>query len=105
MELGEILGGLPTTLVLPALLLWLWNQATLKWMAERKELAEAIAAERKEWLQERRDMLERQFTLDERLVTELAQTRGENHAMRGELTKFILRLEGYFTGRTGKTDG
>lgn len=119
MEFYQFLGGLPAALIPVVLVIYYSNQNTLKWMAERKEIAEAVLAERKEWLAERRDILERQFNLGERLATEMAATRSENHAMRGKLTEFMVRLENFmarlekimtaiesfFNARTGDTRG
>ena len=62
-------------------------------MSERRELALAILNERKEWLAERRDVLERQFSIQERTVTEIANTKSENHALRNVLQELTMRIE------------
>jgi len=118
-EYLEFIRQLPVVMIPFAILAWFHYQSNLKWMQERREIAEAILAERKEWLQERRDALERQFGLNERLVTELSNARGENHAMRGRLQEHLLKQDGFmmrvekalsaverfFEGRTGGKDG
>ena len=97
MEYAELLRQLPAALIPFAIVFYFYQQLSIRVLQERKELAEAIKAERKEWLEERKIMLERQFSLDERMVTELSNTRGENHAGRGRLTEFILKVDGFIT--------
>lgn len=108
----EFLQNLPVVMIPFAILAWLYNQNNLRWMQERKELAEAILVERKQVISERDGLMNRLFAMEdrraereERMIAEMTKDRAENHAMRGKLTEFILRLENYFGGRTDTGTG
>lgn len=85
MDFTQFLGAIPTALIPVALVLYFSDQNTKNWMNERKEIVLAILTERKEWLQERKDTIERQFAMQERTVLEIAGMKAEDHAQRNEL--------------------
>lgn len=92
-DFSQLLGSVPAALIPVALVLYFSDQNTKKWMEERREIVLAILTERKEWLQERKDTIERQFAMQDRTVTEMASTRAENHALRNALQANTTRIE------------
>jgi hypothetical protein len=92
-DLPQLLGALPAALIPVALVLYFSDQNTKTWMAERKETVLAILNERKEWAQERKDILERQFAMQERTVNEIASAKAENHALRNVMQQMVARIE------------
>jgi hypothetical protein len=122
----EFIQNLPVVMIPFAILAWFHYQSNIKWMQERREIANAILEDRKEIIQQRDNMLARQFAIEDRQialgeqrVAEQERTRGENHAMRGKLQEHMLRqdgfmmrvekslsaIESYFANRTGGNDG
>lgn len=93
MDFTQFLGAIPAALIPVALVLYFTDQNTKNWMNERKELALAILNERKEWLAERKDTIERQFAMQEKTVLAIAEMSKEDHAQRNVLQENTARLE------------
>lgn len=69
-------------------------------MSERREITLAILNERKEWLTERQLVLDRQFSMQERTITEIAGTKveiasfkAEDHAVRNVLQQLTSKID------------
>lgn len=110
-----LLANLPIQLIPLAIFAYVFNLAYIRWMAERREIIEALAAdreeiiaslaadrkelfisfaaERKEWLATQAATIERQFTLQERLSTALESLRSESHAFRNRVQEVLGRYE------------
>lgn len=89
-ELWQAIGNLSPGVAVGALCLYFYNQITLKYLDERKEIIAALAAERREWVANLERITNR---YDERLVavTEVAaNVQNQLHALRGKLTEFML---------------
>lgn len=84
-DFTQFLGAIPAALIPVALVLYFSDQNTKNWMNERREITLAILNERKEWLAERKDTIERQFSIQEKTVLEIAGMKAEDHAQRGVL--------------------
>jgi hypothetical protein len=93
LDFTQFLGAIPAALIPVALVLYFSDQNTKNWMNERKETVLAILTERKEWAEERKAILERQFLLQDRTVTEIANAKAENHALRNVIQENTSRLE------------
>lgn len=93
MDLTAILNSLPAALIPIALVLYFTNENTKKWATEKTEIALAILTERKEWMQERRETIDRQFALQDRLATELSAVKAENMNLRSTAQELINRVE------------
>jgi hypothetical protein len=93
LDFTQFLGAIPAALIPVALVLYFSDQNTKSWMTERRETVLAILTERKEWAEERRVILDRQFAMQERTVNEVAGTKAENHALRNALQDNTNRLE------------
>lgn len=94
MDFTQFLGQIPAALIPVALVLFFSDQNTKKWMEERRELALAILNERREWLMDRKDTIDRQFTIQEKTVLAIADMRTEDHAQRGVLQQLTNQVEG-----------
>ena len=92
-DFTQFLGAIPAALIPVALVLYFGDQNTKNWMNERRETVLAILTERKEWAQERREILDRQFGMQDRTITEIANAKGENHALRNLLQQLTTRIE------------
>lgn len=123
MDIAQLLGALPAQLIPLAIFAYVFNLSHIKWMAERREIIEALAAdreeiiaslatdrkeliaaqnaERKEWQETQRATIERQFTLGERIATALEAARAESHAFRNKVQEVLMRYE---MGATPKQD-
>jgi hypothetical protein len=93
LDFTQFLGAIPAALIPVALVLYFSDQNTKSWMTERKELAIAILAERKEFVTTQENLVDR---YDARLVASVeaaSKMAAELHNLRGIITQFILRLE------------
>lgn len=93
MDFSTLLGSLPAALVPVALVLYFSDQNNKKWMQERQEVALAILAERKEWAIERTSILERQFSIQDKTITEITASKAEDHTLRNTVQQLITRIE------------
>jgi len=84
-DFSGLLEVIPAALIPVALVLYFSDQNTKSWMNERKEIVLAILTERKEWLAERKDTIDRQFSIQEKTVLAIAEMKAEDHAQRNEL--------------------
>lgn len=98
----EIIQNLPVVMIPFAILAFFYYQSNLKWMQERREIAEAILAERKEIVAGRDAMLNRIFESqerrgerDERMATAIERSTAEDHALRGRLQEHMLKEESF----------
>jgi hypothetical protein len=73
--------------------LYFTDQNTKKWAQEKTDIALAILTERKDWAQERRETIDRQFALQDRLSTELSGIKAENQGLRTTVQELINRVE------------
>ena len=104
MGIEQILSSLPAVLIPIALVVYYTNQNNIKWMQERKEIIEALAAERDEWNDWQRATTERFFAQQEarfvawervaiRLEAMTETIRTEHHATRSRIQELMSRYE------------
>ena len=109
----ELIQNLPVVMIPFAILAFFYYQSNLKWMQERREIAEAILVERKELadavltdrreiIHERDQMLIRSFAAQDkqserydRLATAVEKSTGEDHALRNRLSEHLLKDESF----------
>lgn len=107
--------NLPAQLIPLAIFAYVFNLSYIRWMAERREIIEALAAdreeiiaslaadrrelvgsfvaERKEWQTSQAATIERQFNLQDRIATALSELKSESHAFRNKVQEVLTRYE------------
>lgn len=100
MGLEQILPNLPAVLIPIVLVVYYTNQNNAKWMQERKEIIEALAAERKQWDEWQRATIERffaqqeaRFAVQERIAVALEGLKTELHNTRNRIQELLNRYE------------
>lgn len=110
-----LLANLPAQLIPLAIFAYVFNLSYIKWMAERREIIEALAADREEiiaslaadrrelvvtfaaergqWQASQAATIDRQFALQEKVATALESWRNESHAFRNKVQELMARYE------------
>lgn len=93
MEIWQVLGNLSPGVAVGVLCLYFYNQLTLKYLDERKEMLQQMVAERKEWNEALEKLLDRYDTRLQAAVDMAAKMGAEMHALRGRVQEFLTTLE------------
>lgn len=111
MGLEQILSNLPVVLIPIALVVYYTNQNNIKWMAERKELIEALMLERKQLIDWQSATIaqlfqqqERRHEIQERMSLAIEAVKTELHHLRGKIQEVMGRYELIATPKRGKDD-
>lgn len=91
-----MLSNLSPGVAVGAVIAYFNNIMTLKYLDERKEMIEAMAAERREWTTELQRLTDRYDARLAAVIEAVADMKIQLHALRGKLTEFML---------TGKVSG
>lgn len=100
MELSQLFDNLPVVLIPIALVVYYSNQNNIRWMAERKEIIDALLAEQEERQAWERTTIDRQFqqqearfAVQERVALALENLKTELHALRGTIQTLMNKYE------------
>jgi hypothetical protein len=92
-EVWQAIGNLSPGVAVGVVCLYLYNLMALKYLEERKEMIQALTGERKEWTDTLKLLNQQYVDLLKLAVEAMTVSKGENHALRGKLTEFMLSLD------------
>lgn len=76
--------------------LYFYNLMALRYLEERKEMLQAMAAERKEWNEALKQLNQQSVELLRAAVEAMTNMKNEGHALRGKIQEFITTVEARF---------
>lgn len=92
MELINLLTGQPAAVALAILALYWLNRNTLEFAREKREIIEIIRLERKEWLEEARDVRRELLDMQRASVEADKEVDHELHTLRDAITAISLNV-------------
>jgi hypothetical protein len=70
--------------------MWFYNKLVIDFLSERKEMIEALRAERKEWLTQSSVYLGQLFETHRSNAQALTEVRGEMHNLRNKIHELLI---------------
>lgn len=104
MDFLEGLGAIPAALIPAAIIFYFQNLNNIRWMEERKQIAEAVLAERKERNAWQESVIERQFAKQDRTTEVMSDIRNEIHATKNNMTVLTLKIDNVLLRLKGTDD-
>ena len=89
-EIVQLISEQTPAVALAIIVLWFYNRLTLDFLRERKEMLEALRAERKEWMDDERQRNHQLLDAYRAAIEAISSMRAEMHALKGKITEFML---------------
>lgn len=90
MDILNVISEQTTSVALAVVIMWFYNKLVLDFLAERKEMIDALRTERKEWIMKSDLYLNQLFEINRQSVEGLSLVRSEMHALKGRVTELLL---------------
>jgi hypothetical protein len=104
LEIWQTIGGLSPGVAVGVVCLFFYNQLTLKYLEERREMLQTLATERKEWNDALQRMIDRYDARSQATIVAMEKMAAEMHALRGRLQEFMSNVELRLRGNSGGND-
>lgn len=105
MEIWQAIGNLSPGVAVGVLCLYFYNQVTIKYLDERKEMLQNQAIERKEWNEALRQLNQQHYDLQRLAIESMTKMGAEMHALRNKLTEIMASIDNQLRGLENRIRG